>query len=187
MENSGDLQCRQRGGLQSRRPAGAQRLDHGRQNPESRGDRGHQPDQESDLGGTRHHGEIGARIHDRRRGGTLLSRSRLDMVSPLYLWNERSWKELQERRKRQRRRDGARRPPVSAHFGTVGAVALDSKAIWQRGPQQVESPMSGPAASAIRPSSAPAPMPKMTSSPSPAPAKGNSSSATPSPPTSPPA
>src|SRR5207237_1125423 len=41
-------------------------------------------------------------------------------VSPLYFWTEREWQRLQEAQKKV---SAATLPP--AHFGTVGAVALD--------------------------------------------------------------
>ena len=51
----------------------------------------------------------------------------MDMVSPLYFWSERSWKELQETDQAAKKKPGARALNDPAHFGTVGAAALDEK------------------------------------------------------------
>jgi beta-aspartyl-peptidase (threonine type) len=51
----------------------------------------------------------------------------MDMVSPLYFWTERSWKELQATDEAAKKKTGARAPNDPAHFGTVGAAAVDEK------------------------------------------------------------
>jgi beta-aspartyl-peptidase (threonine type) len=51
----------------------------------------------------------------------------VDMVSPLYNWNEKSWQELQRAEKTAQLKAGAQAPAEVPHFGTVGAVALDDK------------------------------------------------------------
>lgn len=52
----------------------------------------------------------------------------LAMVSPLYFWTEPRWKDLKDAEARAALPKSARGPePVDAHFGTVGAVAVDSK------------------------------------------------------------
>ena len=51
----------------------------------------------------------------------------LEMVSPLYFWTERSWKELQNAEASAKKKASAKAEAVTPHFGTVGAVALDSK------------------------------------------------------------
>ncbi|HEY2344463.1 MAG TPA: isoaspartyl peptidase/L-asparaginase [Xanthomonadaceae bacterium] len=47
----------------------------------------------------------------------------IDFVDPKYFWTEERWKQLQDAKAEEAK--GAAKPP-SAHFGTVGAVALDS-------------------------------------------------------------
>jgi len=47
----------------------------------------------------------------------------IDFVDPKYFWTEERWKQLQNAKAEEEA--GAAKPP-SAHFGTVGAVALDS-------------------------------------------------------------
>jgi beta-aspartyl-peptidase (threonine type) len=47
----------------------------------------------------------------------------IEFVDPKYFWTEERWKQLQDAKKEEAA--GAIKPP-SAHFGTVGAVALDS-------------------------------------------------------------
>jgi beta-aspartyl-peptidase (threonine type) len=51
----------------------------------------------------------------------------MDLVSPLYFWTERSWKDLQETDWAAKKKTGALAPNDPAHFGTVGAAALDEK------------------------------------------------------------
>ncbi len=51
----------------------------------------------------------------------------VDMCSPLYLWNEKSWQELQRTEATAKLKAGAQAPAAWPHFGTVGAVALDAK------------------------------------------------------------
>jgi beta-aspartyl-peptidase (threonine type) len=54
----------------------------------------------------------------------------VEEVSPVYFWTEERWKQLlkaQEEEKRSRSEKGARRPQAQEYFGTVGAVALDSR------------------------------------------------------------
>jgi beta-aspartyl-peptidase (threonine type) len=50
----------------------------------------------------------------------------VEMCSPLYLWNENSWKELQRAETTEKLKAGAKADAHARHFGTVGAVALDS-------------------------------------------------------------
>jgi beta-aspartyl-peptidase (threonine type) len=50
----------------------------------------------------------------------------MELVSPLYLWNEKSWQELQRADQAARSKASARSDDEPAHFGTVGAAALDS-------------------------------------------------------------
>ena len=47
----------------------------------------------------------------------------IEFVDPKYFWTEERWKQLQDAKAEEAK--GAAKPP-SAHFGTVGAVALDS-------------------------------------------------------------
>jgi beta-aspartyl-peptidase (threonine type) len=49
------------------------------------------------------------------------------MVSPLYFWSDRSWKELQDADASAKKKGTAAAANESLHFGTVGAAALDSK------------------------------------------------------------
>jgi L-asparaginase / beta-aspartyl-peptidase len=49
----------------------------------------------------------------------------LTLVSPLYFWTERSWKELKDADEAAKHKPGARAASAPLHFGTVGAVALD--------------------------------------------------------------
>jgi L-asparaginase / beta-aspartyl-peptidase len=51
----------------------------------------------------------------------------VEMCSPLYLWNENSWKELQQADTTAKLKAGAKAAAESGHFGTVGAVALDTQ------------------------------------------------------------
>jgi beta-aspartyl-peptidase (threonine type) len=51
----------------------------------------------------------------------------MDMVSPLYFWTERSWKDLQETDQRAKKKTSAQALNDPVHFGTVGAAALDEK------------------------------------------------------------
>jgi beta-aspartyl-peptidase (threonine type) len=51
----------------------------------------------------------------------------LEMVSPLYFWSDRSWKELQDADASAKKKGTAAAANESLHFGTVGAAALDSK------------------------------------------------------------
>lgn len=51
----------------------------------------------------------------------------MEMVSPLYFWTERAWKQLQDAEAAARSKATALAPSDPAHFGTVGAVALDSQ------------------------------------------------------------
>ena len=51
----------------------------------------------------------------------------MDMVSPLYFWTERSWKELLATDEAAKKKSGARAANDPAHFGTVGAAAVDEK------------------------------------------------------------
>lgn len=49
---------------------------------------------------------------------------KLEMVSPLYFWTDKAWKQLQDADAKKTAATDASDP---AHFGTVGAVALDAK------------------------------------------------------------
>src|ERR1019366_1229031 len=51
----------------------------------------------------------------------------LELVSPLYFFTERSWKELKGADEAAKRKAGAQAPKEMPHFGTVGCVALDAK------------------------------------------------------------
>jgi beta-aspartyl-peptidase (threonine type) len=51
----------------------------------------------------------------------------MDMVSPLYFWTERSWKDLLATDEAAKKKTGARAANDPAHFGTVGAAAVDEK------------------------------------------------------------
>jgi beta-aspartyl-peptidase (threonine type) len=51
----------------------------------------------------------------------------VDMCSPLYLWNEKSWLELQRAEATAKLKAGAQAPADMPHFGTVGAIALDEQ------------------------------------------------------------
>jgi beta-aspartyl-peptidase (threonine type) len=50
----------------------------------------------------------------------------MDLVNPLYLWNEKAWKELQAAEAMAKLKAGAQNASDYPHLGTVGAVALDA-------------------------------------------------------------
>ena len=49
----------------------------------------------------------------------------MELVSPLYFWTDRSWKELQRAEEAAQKKGNAQAAIDSGHFGTVGAVACD--------------------------------------------------------------
>ncbi len=49
----------------------------------------------------------------------------MELVSPLSLWTERAWKQLQDADEAARKKGNAQAALDTGHFGTVGAVALD--------------------------------------------------------------
>jgi len=51
----------------------------------------------------------------------------MEMVSPLYFWTERSWKDLQDTDRAAKKKTSAQAPNIPAHYGTVGAAALDAQ------------------------------------------------------------
>ena len=51
----------------------------------------------------------------------------VEMVSPLYFWTERAWKQLQEAEEVAKKKGIAAAPGDPSHFGTVGAAACDKE------------------------------------------------------------